>query len=92
MGWTETELQEDILVDELLVEENELVLINDDVNTFEHVINCLIDYCKHDTIQAEQCAYIVHYHGSCSVKKGEFKKLVAIKQALQEKGLTVEIN
>lgn len=92
MGMTITEYQEDVLVQELLIEENELVLINDDFNTFEHVINCLVDYCDHDALQAEQCAYIVHYNGSCSVKKGMFDKLIPIKQTLQEKGLTVEIN
>lgn len=48
----------------------DLVLYNDDVNTFDFVIQCLIEVCKHDALQAEQCTYIVHYNGKCTVKPG----------------------
>lgn len=86
----------DVLLDEeVLTKENEeshLVLFNDDVNTFEWVIECLVRYCHHDMIQAEQCAHIVHFNGKCSVKKGNLKKLKPICETLLEKGLTVEIN
>lgn len=86
----------DVLLDEeVLTNENEeshLVLFNDDVNTFEWVIECLVRYCHHDMIQAEQCAHIVHFNGKCSVKKGDLKKLKPICETLLEKGLTVEIN
>ena len=71
---------------------NNIVLFNDDVNTFEWVINCLVSYCGHDKIQAEQCAMLVHYIGKCEVKKGPFNKLKPICDTLLEKGLTAEIN
>jgi ATP-dependent Clp protease adaptor protein ClpS len=72
-------------------EEFKLVLFNDDVNTFEYVIDCLVAYCDHDTVQAEQCAFLVHYKGKCIVKNGSKAKLTPICNALSEKGLTVEI-
>ncbi|MFP5470334.1 MAG: ATP-dependent Clp protease adaptor ClpS [Bacteroidia bacterium] len=68
-----------------------IVLYNDDVNTFEHVINMLVKYCKHDAVQAEQCAFIVHYNGKCSVKNGSVKELKPICEALLEKYLTAQI-
>ena len=67
------------------------MLYNDDVNTFDHVINQLVKYCDHNVIQAEQCAHIVHYNGKCQVKHGEFDKLRPICEALLEKGLTAKI-
>ena len=48
----------------------EIILFNDDVNTFDHVINTLVAYCDHTYEQAEQCAYIVHHSGKCAVKTG----------------------
>jgi ATP-dependent Clp protease adaptor protein ClpS len=71
---------------------NSLILFNDDVNTFEWVIECLMAYCNHDIIQAEQCATLVHYTGKCEVKKGTFKTLKPICETLLEKGLSAEIN
>lgn len=83
---------------ELLLEEEELgtgdhqiILYNDDVNTFEFVINTLIKVCKHDALQAEQCTYLVHYKGKCSVKRGTYEDLVPICSALLDRGLTAEI-
>lgn len=83
---------------ELLLEEEELgtgdhqiILYNDDVNTFEFVINTLIKVCKHDALQAEQCTYLVHYKGKCSVKRGTYEDLVPICTALLDRGLTAEI-
>ena len=72
--------------------EKNIVLFNDDVNTFEWVIECLTKYCGHDTIQAEQCATLVHYIGKCVVKAGSFEKLKPICETLLEKGLSAEIN
>ena len=68
-----------------------LVLYNDDVNSFDHVIECLVDYCEHDPIQAEQCAHIVHFNGKCSIKKGTFDMLQPIAEKLLEKKLSVKI-
>ena len=60
--------------------------------TFEWVIECLVSYCGHDSVQAEQCATLVHYTGKCEVKKGELKALIPICETLLEKGLSAEIN
>ncbi len=83
--------QEVAEVEELLVDEFDLILYNDDVNTFDHVINQLVKYCDHHVVQAEQCAYIVHYNGKCQVKHGGFDQLRPICEALLEKGLTAKI-
>jgi ATP-dependent Clp protease adaptor protein ClpS len=91
-----TKQQEEELVDELvsdLLEPNKsIILHNDPVNTFDHVIRSLISYCKHSPVQAEQCTLIVHYNGKCSVKTGTENKLKPICTALLEAGLTAEIN
>lgn len=76
---------------EQVIKESALVLHNDDVNTFDHVIDCLIAICQHTPEQAEQCAYLVHYKGKCTVKKGSFELLTPMKKALLEQHLTVEI-
>ena len=69
-----------------------LVLHNDEVNTFDFVIESLIDVCGHDKIQAEQCATITHFKGKCDVKKGSFNNLKMMKDALIERGLSVTID
>ena len=65
-----------------------IILYNDDVNTFDHVIYCLIKYCKHTEEQAEQCAMLVHYKGKCTVKSGSEIVLIPICETLTEKGLS----
>lgn len=87
---TEELVVEDILTKE--AEQNTIILFNDNVNTFEWVIECLMNYCGHDSLQAEQCAYIVHYTGKCGVKKGTLDTLEPICSALLQKGLSAEIN
>lgn len=69
-----------------------MILYNDEVNTFEHVIDCLVSICDQTEVQAEQCAYITHNKGKCEIKKGSYKNLVRMYAALQLQGLTVEIN
>lgn len=71
--------------------ENTLVLYNDDVNTFEFVAQSLIQVCKHDSLQAEQCTYLIHYTGKCVVKNGSFRKLRPLCEALLERGLSAQI-
>ena len=71
--------------------EHEIILYNDDVNTFDHVIDCLVKICEHTYIQAEQCAYIVHYSGKCVVKTGLLEELVPKCTALLEAGLSAEV-
>lgn len=68
-----------------------IVLYNDDVNTFQHVIECLMSYCGHDMCQAEQCALIVHHNGKCSVKEGPYGDLKPVVEALLENHLTATI-
>ncbi len=70
---------------------SQLWLINDDVNTFEFVIETLIELCGHDELQAEQCAMITHLKGKCSVKKGNVKELTPIVVAMFDRGLSAEI-
>lgn len=88
---TQEETLVDSLIEELLEPSKAIILWNDDVNSFDHVILCLIKYCKHASEQAEQCAMIVHFNGKCSVKVGDFKKLKPIAESLQEEGLSVTI-
>ena len=74
-----------------LVDQRKLVLINDDFNSFDHVIDCLVAICEQDPIQAEQCATITHYNGSCIIKTGKFKDLLSFKNDLNQYDLDVEI-
>ena len=71
--------------------DNSLVLHNDEVNTFDFVIECLIDICEHTTEQAEQCTYLIHYKGKCDVKKGSFDFLRPIRHSLIDRGLNATI-
>lgn len=87
----ELEFDEVILDDVKEARVRELILFNDDENTFEHVIESLIDICEHDLLQAEQCTYIVHYNGKCSVKNGSYPKLKPMKEGLIDRGLSAVI-
>ena len=85
----------EVLVDEEVdiqtAREYQIVLHNDDVNTFDHVIRCLVRICDQTPEQAEQCAYIVHYHGKCVVKTGAFEDLKPRCLLLLEEGLSAEL-
>jgi ATP-dependent Clp protease adaptor protein ClpS len=78
-------------LEEQLVDIKQLILYNDDVNTFDHVIDSLIKICGHEPEQAEQCAHIVHYKGKCGVKSGEFEKLRPMCEALLDRGISAVI-
>ncbi len=69
----------------------ELILHNDDVNTFDFVIDTLVEVCNHEPLQAEQVAYIVHYKGKCGVLSGDFPKLKPPYNEMSRRGLTVTI-
>ena len=84
-------IKEEYLVDTLEKKNNEIVLYNDDVNTFDHVIESLIKVCEHNPIQAEQCTWIIHYNGKCQVKRGEFDDLEPMCTALLDRGISAEI-
>jgi ATP-dependent Clp protease adaptor protein ClpS len=81
----------DILIKEVTEKTKVIILYNDDYNTFDHVINCLLKYCDHNPIQAEQCALLVHHNGKCDVKHGSYDKLKPVCEALLEQGLTAKI-
>ncbi len=83
-------LEENVLTES--VEEHQIILYNDDVNTFQHVIETLVKVCKHTYQQAEQCTYIVHFSGKCVVKTGSLEELVPICSALLDAGLSAEIS
>jgi len=88
---TQEEVLEEVLERTVEQQNNEIVLYNDDVNTFDHVIETLIYTCEHTPVQAEQCAMLVHYKGKCTVKTGIYEELVPRCSKLLEAGLSAEI-
>jgi len=88
---TKEKTEVDLLLDEVTQKENEIVLFNDEVNTFDHVIDTLIYACDHTPEQAEQCSIIVHYKGKCTVKTGSYDDLKPRCSMLLEAGLSAEI-
>ena len=88
---TKEKISEQLLLEEETVNQNEIVLFNDEVNTFEHVIETLIDVCEHTAEQAEQCSLIVHHNGKCTVKTGEYSDLEPRCSRLLQAGLSAEI-
>ncbi|MFN3755507.1 MAG: ATP-dependent Clp protease adaptor ClpS [Flavobacterium sp.] len=84
-------VKEKVSVKELFNQNHEIILFNDDVNTFDHVIETLIKVCDHDPLQAEQCAIIVHYNGKCGVKTGPYEELKDQCLQLLEAGLSAQI-
>ena len=73
------------------VDQKKLVLFNDDFNSFNHVIDCLVAICEHNPVQAEQCALITHFNGRCVIKNGNTEDLLYLKNDLQHYSLDVEI-
>ena len=88
---TKEKISEQQLSETDLMHENEIILYNDDVNTFDHVINTLISVCDRTLEQAEQCSLIVHYKGKCGVKSGSYSELKPMCTKLLQAGLSAEI-
>ena len=88
---TREKIQDEVDVLEDISNNNEIVLYNDDVNTFDHVIDTLIRVCDHTNEQAEQCAILVHYKGKCTVKTGSYDELKPQCSSLLDAGLSAEI-
>lgn len=88
---TETLYQDDVLLLEETVEMRNLVVYNDDINTFDHVIDTLMDVCKHSQEQAEQCTYLIHYKGKCTVKLGAFEELAGMCTAIHDRGINADV-
>lgn len=78
-------------IDTAELRDNHLVVYNDDVNTFDFVIDSLIEVCNHERTQAEQCTFLIHYKGKCSVKDGNFSGLRPMCEALLDRGLSATI-
>ena len=87
----EIDYLEEVLILEKSDLNNEIVLFNDDINSFDHVIETLIIVCEHTAEQAEQCAILVHYTGKCTVKTGSLKELTPKCSLLLEAGLSAQI-
>ena len=87
--------QEQILIELLEASETtevrDLVVFNDDVNTFDHVIETLIKVCRHSPEQAEQCTLLIHFKGKCTVKTGSFDELRPMKEGICEAGIDAKI-
>ncbi len=86
---TDVEEDVDVLVDEEF--NKKIVVYNDDVNSFDHVIICLMKYCKQTKEQAEQCAMLIHTKGKYAVKEGDYDTLKPIKDALTENLIDAKI-
>ena len=89
-------MSEQVLEQELILtkktEGHRVILFNDHVNSFDYVIDTLVEVCEHDPIQAGQCSNIVHYKGKCDVKSGDKRKLIPICNELLRRGLTAELS
>ncbi|WP_035806526.1 ATP-dependent Clp protease adaptor ClpS [Lunatimonas lonarensis] len=86
------ETEEEVLVEEIVDQEShDLIVFNDDVNTFDHVIQVLMKVCGHSPEQAEQCSLIIHYKGKCTVKKGSFQKLKPMCESILDAGIQATI-
>ncbi|AFM05790.1 hypothetical protein Fleli_3470 [Bernardetia litoralis DSM 6794] len=87
---TETETLEEV---ETKTEEgHRLIVFNDEVNTFDNVIEALVDVCEHSAAQAEQCTLIIHFKGKCSVKEGSWNDLVPMRNAICDRGISAEVD
>ena len=86
---TITEKKTSSKVDELLSQPYKFILHNDDYNSFDWVITCLMKVCGHEFEQATQCAHIVHFKGECDVKYGDYEKISVMKDKLANAGLSV---
>ncbi len=83
----ESEIQEET-TDTLI---RNLVVFNDDFNTFDWVIETLVEVCRHTPQQAEQCTLIIHFKGKCSVKEGTFEELSVLRADICRRGISAEI-
>lgn len=77
---------------EFLTEQSHKIIVwNDDVNSFDWVIDSLMEICCHTREQAEQCALIIHYAGKYAVKTGDFDTLRPQAEALIDRGINATI-
>lgn len=81
----------DVLDDVVEIAVHNLIVFNDDVNTFEYVIDTLMEVCEHTPEQAEQCTLLIHYKGKCTVKNGSWEELVPMRNEICRRGLSAEV-
>ncbi len=87
------ELPESEIKDETIIgKKKKLILFNDEVNTFDYIIDALVEICEHSEEQASQCTLIAHYKGKCVIKEGPAYELQKMAKALTSLQITVEIN
>ena len=86
-----TDFKEEVVSLEDLIGTYKIVLYNDDINSFDWVIESLIDVCDHNALQAEQCALLVHFKGKCGVKSGSYNDLRPKCEALMDRGLSAKL-
>ena len=91
--WSTKELEAEVeaILSEKISKNWTIVLYNDDLNTFDWVIQSFVEICRHDTAQAEQLSYIIHFKGKATVKTGSKKELKPMKDALVDRGLSAVI-
>ena len=87
----QTDLKDKVEQKEKETDSASIILYNDDVNSFEHVIICLMAICNHSSHQSEQCAMIVHNSGRCKVKSGGLEEMIKMAERLIDNDLTVEV-
>jgi ATP-dependent Clp protease adaptor protein ClpS len=80
-----------LLEDVVETDVHNLVVFNDDVNSFDHVIDTLMDVCAHTPEQAEQCTLLIHYKGKCTVKNGSWDELVPMRNEICRRGISAEV-
>ncbi|MCP4520109.1 MAG: ATP-dependent Clp protease adaptor ClpS [Cytophagales bacterium] len=88
---TQIETEELVEVKEKILPSHKLIVYNDEVNTFEHVIEALIEVCGLEAMQAEQCTMLIHFKGKCRVKSGSFDDLLPMRQGICDRGISAEI-
>ncbi|MFD2148132.1 ATP-dependent Clp protease adaptor ClpS [Mucilaginibacter antarcticus] len=94
MSTTETQ-EQTFTLEELLAgfkELHRLILWNDDHNSFDHVIHCMIKYLDYNETQAERIAWKVHNEGKCAILEGSFTEVEVYRKILQQEGLTVSVD
>jgi ATP-dependent Clp protease adaptor protein ClpS len=87
-----TQVQELVDLEVAINLENNIVVFNDEVNTFDHVIDTFIDILSHSVEQAEQCAMIIHTRGKCKVKSGSYEELEPLCTAILDRGISAEVH
>lgn len=83
------DIEEEVVIEDVKL--YSIVVYNDEVNTFDYVIDTLMEYCEHTFEQAEQCTLLIHFKGKCSVKNGDFEELEPVRTAITDRGISAEI-